>query len=507
MSALDGWIDICRVGTWRDTAGREVAIDEGHLDRIVAAHAGADPTPVVVGHPEVDGPAFAWVDGLRRTGDRLQATLRDIAPAFREAVEAGRYAGRSIALQGDTLRHLGFLGGRAPAVPGLAPTQFAGEADTVINFAAAERRDGSTALAAWSDRRVLHAIARTLRGVRDRIIATDGVEAADKAIDEFDLETITEAANEPAETDAARPIMAAPDPMQPQADDRSRRQRTGGPSAAREDRNQTRPRSLPGAWSSTSARRRSPPARPRWQGRRPARQGRRGARAAHRSRANPARGARRARGPARVSARTATMTCSPSPGRTARPRCARRRARCWSATSPACPSKSSSTRSPAARRPERRQEDSPAIASEARALMAAEAEKGVEIAFVRRSRRSGARRARPADGEERTHESRSRMWQAADAGAAIKPHRVVKYGDADGKVIQSAAAGDFSHRRLGAAPTLPAAGASRSPATGIADVEYGGAVARGALLSADANGKAVVARLRRWKPRHRQWPR
>ena len=50
MSALDGWIDVCRAGTWRDMAGREVALDEGRLDRIVATHATADPAPVVVGH-------------------------------------------------------------------------------------------------------------------------------------------------------------------------------------------------------------------------------------------------------------------------------------------------------------------------------------------------------------------------------------------------------------------------------------------------------------------------
>ena len=135
MSALDGWIDICRAGTWRDIAGREVAIDEARLDRIVAEHAAADPAPVVVGHPEADAPAYAWIESLRRVGDRLQAKLRDIAGPFREAVEAGHYAGRSIALQGDTLRHLGFLGGRAPAVPGLAPTCFASAPETVITFA------------------------------------------------------------------------------------------------------------------------------------------------------------------------------------------------------------------------------------------------------------------------------------------------------------------------------------------------------------------------------------
>ena len=134
MSALDGWIDICRAGTWRDMAGRAVPLDAHRLDRIVAAHAAADPAPVVVGHPETDAPAYAWIDGLRRVGDRLQATLRDIAPPFREAVEAGRYAGRSIALEGDRLRHVGFLGGRAPAVPGLAPTRFSSAPETVVAF-------------------------------------------------------------------------------------------------------------------------------------------------------------------------------------------------------------------------------------------------------------------------------------------------------------------------------------------------------------------------------------
>ena len=134
MSALDGWIDICRAGTWQDLAGRAVRLDTDRLDRIVAAHAAADPAPVVVGHPETDAPAYAWIEGLRRVGDRLQATLRDIAPAFREAVEAGLYSGRSIALQGDTLRHVGFLGGRAPAVPGLAPTRFAAEPEAVLAF-------------------------------------------------------------------------------------------------------------------------------------------------------------------------------------------------------------------------------------------------------------------------------------------------------------------------------------------------------------------------------------
>ena len=207
MSALDGWIDVCRAGKWRDMQGREVALDETRLDRIVAAHATADPAPVVVGHPESDAPAYAWIDGLRRSGDRLQATLRDIAPPFREAVEAGRYAGRSIALQGDTLRHLGFLGGRAPAVPGLAPTRFAAAPETVVALADATLAGGLEYAAAW------RALARMLRGMRERIIAADGQEAADAAIPDYEIEALAELARAVAESGPSdtRAALAAPE--------------------------------------------------------------------------------------------------------------------------------------------------------------------------------------------------------------------------------------------------------------------------------------------------------
>ena len=111
--ALDGWIDVCRTGTWTDVRGRETEVTPALLDAVVADYATADPAPVVVGHPETDAPAYGWVERLRVSGDRLQAKLSDLAPEFRAAVEAGRYGPRSIALQGDRLRHVGFLGGRA----------------------------------------------------------------------------------------------------------------------------------------------------------------------------------------------------------------------------------------------------------------------------------------------------------------------------------------------------------------------------------------------------------
>ena len=201
MSALDGWIDVCRAGTWRDMGGREVTIGQDNLDRIAAAYATADPAPVVVGHPETDTPAYGWVEGVRRVGDRLQAKLRDIAPEFRAAVEAGRYASRSVALHGDTLRHVGFLGGAAPAVSGLAPTRFAVPAETVAVFAAAELAGPEQSRWAWG------ALARVLRGLRERIVASDGIEAADRALPDHEIDTVSAAAA--AGDDETMPAFAA----------------------------------------------------------------------------------------------------------------------------------------------------------------------------------------------------------------------------------------------------------------------------------------------------------
>jgi len=138
FSALDGWFDIFRSGTHTDAHGRDATWTPADLAGIVADYAGADPAPVVLGHPETDAPAMGWVRGLRVMGDRLQARIERLDPGFREAVEAGRYAPRSVALAptpaGWRLRHLGFLGAQNPAVEGLAPSQFSARADGVLVF-------------------------------------------------------------------------------------------------------------------------------------------------------------------------------------------------------------------------------------------------------------------------------------------------------------------------------------------------------------------------------------
>ncbi len=143
FSALDGWIDVFRTGDHTDMGGSTTRWTAADLAGIVADYGQADPAPVVLGHPETDGPALGWVRGLRVMGDRLQARLDRLDPSFRGAVEAGRYAPRSVALAptatGWRLRHLGFLGAQNPAVEGLAPTQFSARADGALFYSCPPR--------------------------------------------------------------------------------------------------------------------------------------------------------------------------------------------------------------------------------------------------------------------------------------------------------------------------------------------------------------------------------
>lgn len=79
------------------------------------------------------------------------------------------------------------------------------------------------------------------------------------------------------------------------------------------------------------------------------------------------------------------------------------------------------------------------------------------------------------------------------AGAAIAPFRIVKFGAADGEVVQAAAATDLS---IGVSGSLPATAAGERIdiiRAGLTPVALGGTVTRGDKLTADANGAAVTA--------------
>jgi hypothetical protein len=79
------------------------------------------------------------------------------------------------------------------------------------------------------------------------------------------------------------------------------------------------------------------------------------------------------------------------------------------------------------------------------------------------------------------------------AGAAVAKRRFLKFGSADGTVIQAAGATDLI---VGASTDIDAASGERCDTWmvgNIVEIDFGGTIARGASVTADSNGKAVTA--------------
>jgi len=147
------WLELFCSGDYGDKGNFGTA----DLDQIVRNF---DPSfheaPVVIGHPQHDAPAYAWVDSLKRNGEKLMGKLKEVDPTFAEMVKTGRFKKRSVSLyrtaQGWMLRHVGFLGAQAPEVKGLTNATFGedrmrcvelifGEPESRVGAAIAELKD------------------------------------------------------------------------------------------------------------------------------------------------------------------------------------------------------------------------------------------------------------------------------------------------------------------------------------------------------------------------------
>ncbi|MEM1055179.1 MAG: hypothetical protein AAGI52_06605 [Bacteroidota bacterium] len=132
-------IHLFRAGRQTDIQGTELAFSEDVLAGIASTY---DPTaheaPLVVGHPQTNGPAWGWISTLSADGSDLHGTPTQVDAAFAEQVGAGRFKKVSISLylpgssshplgadaEFPYLRHVGFLGAQPPAVKGLRAVEF-----------------------------------------------------------------------------------------------------------------------------------------------------------------------------------------------------------------------------------------------------------------------------------------------------------------------------------------------------------------------------------------------
>lgn len=150
-------IRILRPGTFTSVEGKSITFGQAELAAIAAGYdADQDPAPLVIGHPQMDHPAYGWVGSLAVENGELVAHPSTIDPSFAERVRKGDYRKVSARLYEPNnphnpkpgsfyLKHIGFLGAHAPGVKGLGTVQFAeGEPDTLVTIQT-EPEDSMTA--------------------------------------------------------------------------------------------------------------------------------------------------------------------------------------------------------------------------------------------------------------------------------------------------------------------------------------------------------------------------
>ncbi|TCT37691.1 hypothetical protein [Martelella mediterranea] len=186
-------IEVFRSGTFTPMNGDPITYSASDLNAIADSYdRETAPAPIVVGHPTTDAPAYGWVESFDydATADRLFANLSDIDPDFSAAVKSGRYKKVSLSFfRPDSEanpqkgawypRHVGFLGGAAPAVSGLKNVQFS-DAESTVTFSAEFGERG------------FEETANILRGLRDFIIEKFSLEDADKAIPVWRIDWLDE---------------------------------------------------------------------------------------------------------------------------------------------------------------------------------------------------------------------------------------------------------------------------------------------------------------------------
>jgi len=169
------WFPIFRTGKHTDSQGREREWTEGDLDKIIEMNNGTE-APLVIGHPEVNSPAYGWANAFKREGQMLYAKPKQLVSEFADWVKKGLWKKISISIRPDfTLRHIGFLGATPPSVQGLPAVEFNTEADA-MTFEFSD----------WKEMR----IASIFQRLRDFIIEKFGLDTADGIITSYDIDDI-----------------------------------------------------------------------------------------------------------------------------------------------------------------------------------------------------------------------------------------------------------------------------------------------------------------------------
>ena len=185
---FDNYIELIPVGTHVDSKGTKVTFTDADFAQAIAnTDVSTDAVPIVIGHPKETSPAYGWGKDFKVENGRMYGLFRDVNTDFAEAVEKKSYPNRSISLgrndKGLYIKHVGFLGGAAPAIKGMAEIQFNEDAsEQVFEF--------NQAQAFSTVGYLLNNVGNLFRSMRDKMIASDGVEAADRFFSEWEINSL-----------------------------------------------------------------------------------------------------------------------------------------------------------------------------------------------------------------------------------------------------------------------------------------------------------------------------
>jgi hypothetical protein len=189
-TATTAALEIFKAGTHVAEDGRTLTFTAAEVQEIADSYdRELSEAPMVIGHPRTDDPAYGWANALRVQDGRLFAEPHQVEPQFAELVNAGRYKKISASIYlpdspGNPkpgkhyLKHIGFLGGAAPAVKGMRSASFA-EDDGAVSFSMPIAGLG------WT-------LSDIFQRLRDHLIDKDGLITADQVIPQWQIRAITE---------------------------------------------------------------------------------------------------------------------------------------------------------------------------------------------------------------------------------------------------------------------------------------------------------------------------
>lgn len=178
--------------------GVSTTLNAADLAGIAAAYNPAvHEAPLTIGHPAHDAPAYGWVKSLSFADGALMADTEQSAE-LGELVSKGHYKKVSAsfytpAAPGNptpgqwSLRHVGFLGAQPPGIKGLKAVSFAEHEEGVVTFGDMPGYAGGY-------------IASLFRGLRDWLIAKEGLDAADRVLPDWEVESLREMSQRAAES-------------------------------------------------------------------------------------------------------------------------------------------------------------------------------------------------------------------------------------------------------------------------------------------------------------------